>query len=241
MNNLNEYENSEVKQLFFLIYIFLFLANFIVIIKMIEYISKLNYSCENVLQIPRQKTKIDYKNKLENVLEDHEKSAIYNENVSDSENAEAAWKRRVLMEFVEGHGNIIMVYDYYRRGFCYYSDLSSIPYNILVDIAYKYALTYKCISYLRPPPEEDNASVAKEPAKKTSTYQVNSFEAKLRGGGAAPVEENQIALEKKKECVKIIRIGKICDFSFLTKAATISEKIAAKSISYKDFISQQRR
>lgn len=212
---------------------------------MIEYISKINYPCENVLQIPRQKSRINYKNKLDEVLEDPEKSAVYDENASDSETAEAAWKRRVLIEFIEGHGNIIMVYDYYRRGFCYYSDLSSVPYNILVDIAYKYALTYKCISYLRPPPEEESTSSAKtastEPVKKTSTYQVNSFEAKLRGVGASTAEENTAAPEKKKECVKIIRIGKICDFSFLTKAATKSENIAAKPISYKDFISQQQQ
>jgi len=153
------------------------------------------------------------------------------------DNKERVWKRRILMEYIEGHGNIIMFYDSYRCGFCYYSDLSSVPYSALVIVAYKYAFTYKCISYLNLENNiEESKSHTSLPAKKTNVYQINSLEENMRSN--TNVSEK---VDNKKACVKIIRMGKICDFLFLgkPKSTTENSNIAVKQICYKDFMSQK--
>ena len=194
--------------------------------------------------------KIIYKQKFEEILEDPAKSVIYEENGvgaaqkggEDDVEKEVEWKRRILMEYVEGYGNIIMTYDYYRRGFCYYCDLSSIPYTVLIEIAYKYMVLYRCVSFASPAqPVEDTPHDENPTTKKTASYKINSFEAKMRGCGDAAAAASETQTQDDKPCVKIIRMGKVCDFLFLAKPVSKVAMIETKQLSYKDFISQQQQ
>lgn len=193
-------------------------------------------------------TKINYKARFEEIIGDADKKNAYNTSAAvatDDDVTEEAWKRRILMEYVSGYGNIIMTYDYYRRGFCYYCDLSSVPYTVLIEIAYKYMLTYKCVSFADPPPEETEQECAPAPVqKRAAACQVNSLEAKLRSvetKSRTEATEEKTAAQEQQPCVKIIRLGKVCDFSFLSKPVAKVAMIETKQISYKDFISVQRR
>jgi hypothetical protein len=69
-------------------------------------------------------------------------------NVIKSENnyLEKEWRTRILIETCP-RGNVIMYYDPYKMGFCYYSDTTAIPYNILNAIAMKYVLTFYCRAF----------------------------------------------------------------------------------------------
>jgi len=239
-------ENIEINEIIINLYIFLlFFINFIFIMKMFSYILSI---ADNDMQYQKnsQKVKIDYERKYDELLKSGQNMEFYNENTYNcdlNDDRELIWKRRILMEYVEGHGNIIMFYDSYRCGFCYYSDLSSVPYNALVVVAYKYAFTYKCISYLmreeNTEEDNDNNQNTLPPLKKTNVYQINSLEEKMRNKSNISEKDNN-----NKACVKIIRMGKICDFFLLggkPKTNTENTNIAVKSIDYKDFISQRRR
>ena len=59
---------------------------------------------------------------------------------------ENQWKTRILFEHTP-RGNIIMLYDIYKMGFCYYSDQQSIPYDILNAAAMKYVVVFKCLDF----------------------------------------------------------------------------------------------
>jgi len=59
---------------------------------------------------------------------------------------ENKWKTRILFEHTP-RGNIIMLYDIYKMGFCYYSDQQSIPYDILNAAAMKYVVVFKCLDF----------------------------------------------------------------------------------------------
>ena len=56
---------------------------------------------------------------------------------------ELDWKSRVLIESTP-RGTIIMLYDAYKEGFAYYSDLTGIPYKLLNAVAAKYTIVYRC-------------------------------------------------------------------------------------------------
>jgi hypothetical protein len=94
-------------------------------------------------------------------IEDEKKKDLYNMNVDavfylkndynisllDSNNEiEKKWKKRILFEYTP-RGNIMMFYDSYKQGFAYYSDINSIPYNLLNTIAMKYVLLYRCLDF----------------------------------------------------------------------------------------------
>jgi hypothetical protein len=71
----------------------------------------------------------------------------YNEILSNANNdIEKKWKTRLLFEYTP-LGNIIMFYDSYKQGFGYYSDTTSVPYNILNAVSMKYVITYNCLDF----------------------------------------------------------------------------------------------
>lgn len=252
-------EEIDIEKIFIFVYCLLLSINFFIIVMIFSYIFNINENIEDI-EYQRQKIKKNYTNKYQEViLEEPKKILCHDENtynyVHENDDKEAIWKRRILMEYIEGQGNIIMFYDFYRRGFCYYSDISSIPYSDLIEIAYKYAFVYKCISFIMYENGDDygggggDGGAAKLPTKK-NTYLVNSLETKMRGGGGnTPVLKGEPKEEDtKKMCVKMIRMGKICDFLFLSKTTTTTTKStkaeennAVKSVTYKEFISQHRR
>lgn len=65
---------------------------------------------------------------------------------SETNHLEKEWRTRILIENTP-RGNVIMHYDPYKLGFCYYSDTTAIPYNILNAVAMKYVLTFFCRAF----------------------------------------------------------------------------------------------
>ena len=71
----------------------------------------------------------------------------YTKILKDSQNIyEKLWKTRILFENTP-RGNVIMLYDIYKMGFCYYSDQQMITYDILNAVAMKYVVTFRCIDF----------------------------------------------------------------------------------------------
>jgi len=56
---------------------------------------------------------------------------------------ETRWKTRMLLENTL-RGNVLMFYDTYKQGFSYYSDMKTIPYDVLNTVAMKYTIVYRC-------------------------------------------------------------------------------------------------
>lgn len=68
----------------------------------------------------------------------------YQKLLTDADNyLEKKWKRNILFENTP-RGNIIMYYDVYKQGFSYYSDSSSVSYDILNAVAMKYVYFFRC-------------------------------------------------------------------------------------------------
>jgi hypothetical protein len=93
-----------------------------------------------------------------NFLKTYELSQNFNENVDscfynkkelnllltdENNELEKKWKTKILFEN-SPRGNIIMYYDAFKQGFAYYSDQTSIPYNLLNAVAMKYVRIYRC-------------------------------------------------------------------------------------------------
>lgn len=71
----------------------------------------------------------------------------YTEILKDPQNIyEKLWKTRILFEHTP-RGNVIMIYDIYKMGFCYYSDQQVITYDILNAIAMKYVISFRCLDF----------------------------------------------------------------------------------------------
>ena len=71
-------------------------------------------------------------------IEEYKKTILVENN-----DFEKKWKTRILYEYTP-RGNITMVYDAFKKGFSYYSDQQSIPYNILNAVAMKYVRIFLC-------------------------------------------------------------------------------------------------
>jgi hypothetical protein len=63
--------------------------------------------------------------------------------LAENNDFETKWKNRILYEYTP-RGNITMFYDVFKKGFSYYSDQQSIPYNILNAVAMKYVRIFSC-------------------------------------------------------------------------------------------------
>jgi hypothetical protein len=167
---------------------------------------------------------------------------------------EKQWKTRILFEHTP-RGNIIMLYDIYKMGFCYYSDQQSIPYDILNAAAMKYVVVFKCLDffidetyYKSPFLELYEMENVKENKTQTRIQKQNTN------------IKNTLQIAKKTTTIQSTTLpvpetiknrflyqGKMTNFSFCQK---ISKKVAAartkhaysdlfesdvKHISYKDF------
>lgn len=72
------------------------------------------------------------------------KKKTYQEMIKIENNEiEIKWRTRILMENTV-RGNIIMFYDTYKQGFSYYSDIKTIPYDLLNAVAMKFTMLYGC-------------------------------------------------------------------------------------------------
>jgi len=59
---------------------------------------------------------------------------------------EQIWKSRIQLTCTP-RGNIVMFYDPYKMGFCYYSDQNILSYDILNAVAMKYVMIYWCANF----------------------------------------------------------------------------------------------
>jgi hypothetical protein len=59
---------------------------------------------------------------------------------------EKRWKSNLLLE-TTSRGNVIMYYDAYKMGFAYFSDQTSISYEVMNACAMKYVETFRCYDF----------------------------------------------------------------------------------------------
>jgi len=172
----------------------------------------------------------------------------YIEHMKDMDNdLEKEWKRRILMESTP-HGNIIMYFDPFRRGFVYYSD-ETIQYSLLNAVVMKYVLLFRCRDFFLDDfiiPNEyptqfykihDGETLENQVEKKDSLIKKGPF---IKSKKSVNTGSVQTFLSKDVIRNKIIRIGCIANFSILSKPRFDIGKIKTASsdytpISYKDF------
>ena len=152
---------------------------------------------------------------------------------------EKKWKRNVLYETTP-RGNIIMHYDIFKQGFVYYSD-QSVTYNILNAAAMKYCLYFSCRDFfidekILPSPspftqllldeEKEDADKKKESVNQMIPNIQNARLAKLKNYALVekPATMNNKSItditkstEKMYVMNKFINLGKIINFSFISK------------------------
>jgi len=110
-------------------------------------------------------------------LYDYEKrKEIFKEEKNE---CEEHWKRKLMYEFTP-RGNVIVYYNPYKHAFMYYSDVNSIPYNIMQYVAKKYAVMFRCRDfYIDPEKYPDNRILEvlkkEEDALKTKSKKVNDI------------------------------------------------------------------
>jgi len=86
-------------------------------------------------------------NANQNIEEVFYKKKTYQEMIKIENNEiEIKWRTRILMENTI-RGNIIMFYDTYKQGFSYYSDIKTIPYDLLNAVAMKFTMLYGCLDF----------------------------------------------------------------------------------------------
>ena len=72
---------------------------------------------------------------------------LYKEAIKEENNElEHIWRRRMLIEYTP-KGNIYMFYDSYKLGFSYYSDTSTLSYDLLNAVAMKYCRLFHCTDF----------------------------------------------------------------------------------------------
>ena len=131
---------------------------------------------------------INYSINVEETLYDKEN---YKKTLEESDNVlETSWKRRIMIDHTP-RGNIIMYYDPYKLAFCYYSDISSFPYNLLNASAMKYCIQYYCRDLFM-----DNQETPKD--NETKLIKIH-FEDKEK------IDESTEEGKKKKETMDILK------------------------------------
>jgi hypothetical protein len=146
---------------------------------------------------------------------------------------EQEWKRRILFENTP-RGNVIMYYDPYKLAFAYYSDTSSMPYNLLNAIAMKYVLSFHCMHLF-----VDNEVTPTDGASPLITgLLVDTPEKSKKKENVAGIDMKNAPFAKFKKSVsnqgnkdadkkpvviynhnKFVCVGKIINFSFIRKVS----------------------
>jgi hypothetical protein len=179
---------------------------------------------------------------------------------------EKKWKLKTLIENTP-RGNVIMYYDPYKQGFSYYSDVKTIPYNILNSVAMKYVTVYHCRDFFiddEITPENKESPFIKihviETPKKNNTKndvykQINSRDApfaKLKKHQKINKDDKpkRVYYRNKFICVGPVRnyspiqtpkkINKLNGFnSNLLNNITSETKLQKQVMNYKDFKNKQ--
>lgn len=178
---------------------------------------------------------IEYQNKKLKDINDNVEKEFYTKetynNALEQENniLESNWKKRILIENTP-RGNVYMYYDAYKLGFSYYSDTSSLSYNLLNAVAMKYCRIYKCMDFFI-----DQNIVVKDyesplikilhiEKKKKKEEVKNKNKKIMEDAPFIKYKNNTVDKDKKKEkekeniiTNKFISVGKLYNFDILYK------------------------
>jgi hypothetical protein len=190
-----------------------------------------------------------------NFLKTYELEQNFNENIDkcfynktklsivltdENNELEKKWKTKILFEN-SPRGNIIMYYDAFKQGFAYYSDQTSIPYNVLNAVAMKYVRIYRCRDFFvdncetpegklsplldsqeKKEEKKDDKPVEKKETKKSpfaNFKNYNTVSNKLK-----EEKKDEKKEEQKDEKIyirnKFICFGKMCNFYILQSDPT---------------------
>jgi hypothetical protein len=164
----------------------------------------------------------------ENVDEVFYSKSDYTALLSNVDNyLEKKWKSNILFESTP-RGNIIMYYDVFKQGFAYYSDMSSIAYDIINAVAMKYVCVFRCTDFFidqNVTPEDKNSPFIKlhfteEKPSSESKKEINPFEgapfAKFKNyNNVENKGDKNTNMQKIRN--KFIHLGKISNFSILQR------------------------
>lgn len=194
-----------------------------------------------------------------NFLKTYELEQNFNENIDkcfynktklsivltdENNELEKKWKTKILFEN-SPRGNIIMYYDAFKQGFAYYSDQTSIPYNVLNAVAMKYVRIYRCRDFFvdnyetpegklsplldsqeKKEEKKDDKPVEKKETKKSpfaNFKNYNTVSNKLKDEKKEEKKDEKKE-EKKDEKIyirnKFICLGKMCNFYILQSDPT---------------------
>jgi hypothetical protein len=179
----------------------------------------------------------DYKKLYDEVKDD----PVFSSSAAEPAAAAAAaeeeelWKTRILMLYDKKRGMVIMNYDLYKEAFSYYCD-TYIPYDELNEIARRYAITYRCISFFVP----DDATVvaaapaAGAPAPPPKPFKIGEIAAAAAAAPATAYSQKKSAAAAdppapEKLINRFVRAGKIADFKVLKQPP---KKVEVKNVSY---------
>jgi hypothetical protein len=203
---------------------------------------------------------VDYTHLNENIEPEFYNKKKYMEMMKIVNNPiETRWKTRILMENTV-RGNIIMFYDTYKQGFCYYSDNITIPYSLLNAVAMRYTMLFRCrdffmdelifpdlfISPLIKIQEEEEKEKSTEEGEekekekekeKIVELRKNQVFAKLKSYREINEESNEGEPKKDEKILvvnKFIYLGKTTNFMILQKPKR-NIRVTDKPVSYRDY------
>lgn len=150
----------------------------------------------------------------ENIEKEFYDMETYREIMKNENNElETKWKKRILYETTP-RGNVVMMYDAYKNGFVYYSDVSTFPYSVLNIIAMKYVRIFCCRDFF-----VDDSIHREHPSPLISLWEKEEEKEKKRSMTSNKMifTKPKTMKEEKKNFNKFIYMGKTINFSFIEK------------------------
>jgi len=217
---------------FSFIYFFLSLVKKSKPVKIDEISPEENYKTRNralFLKSFQESEMKEYSSNIEPIFYTREE---YNKAILDPKNTiEPVWKRRILFEFTP-RGNLIMYYDSYKEGFAYYSD-TQITYDILNAAAMKYSILFRCRDFFSDELQYPAGSTLPLLQLKESIPQEKHIKPRIEGPFIKPKKHTtnahkNLPAEKIYSKNKFLYLGKICNFSVLSKEKVIRPVVETK-------------
>ena len=167
-----------------------------------------------------------------------------NECLRDEHNSlEKGWKTRILIEHTP-RGNVFMYYDPYKQAFAYYSDQTTIPYNVINSVAMKYVITYLCRDFflddaIVPRCHISRLTPKEDPVKPLSINNSKSPFVKPKTYNAVSGKTN---VTPEKITNRFVHLGKVRNYSVLSKSVVKNANngfqtslLASPKLSYEDY------
>lgn len=191
-----------------------------------------------------------HKNMNENIRLDIYDKFTFKEILKTPNNKlEEEWSKRLLYQCVPRSDNkqidIIMYYDIYKQAFAYYSNENVLSYTLLNAVAMNYVITFFCRDFFMDeyilPEDEKYATKLREVFLKYDEDEKE--EIKTDKNVMAKLKNYRIESTKQKEKQqnKFINMGKLHNFSFLSKNKNKKQSFLTsydgmfEKISYKDY------